>query len=61
MVMDGEAAYLISGWTILAGLIDLVALSGQVDWVEGTEGLGEYFPLYSEWKRRFGRWFKVAP
>jgi len=60
MVMDGEVAFLVSGWTIIAGLIDLVALSGQVDWVDGTEGLKDYFPLYGEWKRRFGRWFKVA-
>lgn len=60
LVMDGEAAFLVSGWTIIAGVIDLVALSGQVHWVDDTDALSGYFPVYSEWKRRLARWFKVA-
>jgi hypothetical protein len=44
MVFDGEAALLVSGTSINAGLIDLVALTGQCHWVEDTKELAAFYP-----------------
>jgi hypothetical protein len=40
--------------------MDLVAIVSQSRWVEDPEDLAELLPESSEWKRRLGRWIKIA-
>lgn len=50
MVMDGEAAFLVSGTSINAGLIDLVSITGQSEWVESVDELERWLPRPAGWQ-----------
>lgn len=60
MVMDGEAAVLLSGWTSVMGLIDFISITGLTTWVDDLEGLEALLPEHGPWKRRIGQWIRVA-
>jgi hypothetical protein len=55
MVVDGEVAFVLAGTSINAGLIDLVALTGQCDWVDRVEQLKPYYPDQSSFWRFIAR------
>ena len=58
MMMDGEVMYVISGG--LNGLIDFLVLTGLSTWIDDLEELEKLLPRYSEFKRRIGRFIKIA-
>jgi hypothetical protein len=60
MVIDGEVALVTSQWPAVIPYIDLVSIVGQSRWIEDPEELAEFLPVYPEWKRRLGRWLKIA-
>jgi hypothetical protein len=59
MVLDGEAAFVVAGTSINAGLIDLVSIMGQSTWVESVDELAELLPRPTGWKLRLTRWLKI--
>jgi hypothetical protein len=59
MVMDGEAAFLVAGTSINAGLIDLGALTGQVHWIESVDQLAKFYADPSALQLRLSRWLKI--
>jgi len=58
MMMDGEVMYVISGG--LNGLIDFLVLTGLSTWIDDLEELEKLLPRYGEFKRRIGRYIKIA-
>jgi hypothetical protein len=60
MITDGEVAFVTSHWPAVVPYMDLVAIVSQSRWVEDPEDLAELLPESSEWKRRLGRWIKIA-
>jgi hypothetical protein len=60
MITDGEVAFVTSHWPAVIPYMDLVAIVCQSRWFEDPEDLAELLPEYSEWKRRLGRWIKIA-
>jgi hypothetical protein len=59
MLLDGEAALLVSGTSINAGLIDLVALTGQCHWIRSARELDPFYPDSGSIKLRIARWLKI--
>lgn len=59
MVMDGEAAVLVSQWTSLYALPDFVMLTGLTAWVEHQEDLERLLPRYGGPKRAISRWIRL--
>jgi phosphatidylserine/phosphatidylglycerophosphate/cardiolipin synthase-like enzyme len=59
MVLDGEASLLVSGTSINAGLIDLVALTGQCHWIDQLDELAPFFPESGSVILRLARWLKI--
>ncbi len=59
MVMDGEAAVVVAGTSINAGLIDLVALTGQCEWIESVDQLEKHLPQATGLRLRFARWLRL--
>jgi len=60
MVVDGEVAFVMSTWPSVAALFDMLTIVGASRWIEDPEDLAELLPPYSEWRRRLGRWLKIA-
>ncbi|MBI2403707.1 MAG: hypothetical protein HYV20_13425 [Gemmatimonadetes bacterium] len=60
MVMDGEAAVFVSGWTSLYALPDFVLLTGLVVWIDDQGELDQLLPRPSGLKRTLARWFRMA-
>jgi hypothetical protein len=60
MVMDGEAAVLISGFTSLYALPDFVLLTGLVTWIDDQAELDRLLPRPGGLKRALARWFRKA-
>ena len=60
MLMDGEAAVLVSGWTSLYAVPDFVLLTGLVTWIDDQAELDQRLPAPSGLKRSLARWIKLA-
>lgn len=60
MIMDGEVAFVASHWPAVIPYMDLVSIVSQSRWFDEPGDLAELLPEYSEWKRRLGRWIKIA-
>jgi hypothetical protein len=60
MITDGEVALITSHWPAVIPYMDLVSIVSQSRWLEDPEDLAGLLPEYSEWKRRLGRWIKIA-
>ena len=60
IIMDAEAAVLISGADSLEALIDLFFMSGLTTWVHDLETLNRLLPPETGWKLRFSRFIKIA-
>lgn len=60
MVMDGEAAVFVSGWTSLYALPDFVLLTGLVVWIDDQGELDQLLPRPGSLKRALARWFRMA-
>jgi hypothetical protein len=59
MVLDGEAAFVVAGTSINAGLIDLVSIMGQSTWVDSIDELAKLLPEPAGWKLLVTRWMKI--
>jgi len=55
MFLDGEVAFVTSGWEVVWGLMDFVWILGTCDWVTDIEGIERHLSTYSEWQRYIGR------
>lgn len=59
MALDGEVAFLVAGASINAGLIDLVAITGQCTWVATLDEIATLFPDPGGFRLRLARWLKL--
>lgn len=55
MFLDGEVAFVTSGWESVWGLLDFVLILGMSDWVDDVEGVERHLGRYSWWQRHIGR------
>lgn len=60
MVMDGEAAVLVSGWTSLYAFPDFLLLTGISTWIEDQAELDRRLPPASGLKHRLARWVRMG-
>ena len=60
MLMDGEVAFVVSGYEALTALLDMLFLAGTATWIDDIETLNRLLPPYSEFERRIGRAIKEA-
>jgi hypothetical protein len=60
MTAAGEVAFVTSHWPAVIPYMDLVSVVSQSRWFDDPEDLAELLPGYSEWRRRLGRWIKIA-
>jgi len=60
MVMDGEVAIMLSGWSSIVAMIDLISILGQSVWVDDLEELESLLPDYGFFTRTIGHWVKLA-
>ena len=60
MVMDGEVQVTVTGWTVLAGVLDFVQLLGLSEWPETQEELDRLLPPVGGLKRKLANFGKLA-
>jgi hypothetical protein len=60
MLLDGEVALLVSGWTSLYGALDFLLLSGLVTWVEDQAEIDALIPPPTRLRRAVTRWIRLA-
>jgi hypothetical protein len=60
MVLDGEVALVVSGFSALFGLPDLLIISGLSEWIDDLDELETLFPDYDGIQRRISRWIRVV-
>jgi hypothetical protein len=60
MLLDGEAAALISDWTSLYALFDFILLMGQVVWPENQADVDALMPPSSAIRRLLENWLRFA-
>lgn len=60
MVMDGEGAVVVSGWTSLYAVPDFVLLTGLVRWIDDPSELDRLLPPPGGLKKRLARWVRMA-
>jgi hypothetical protein len=60
MVMDGEVQVTVTGWTVLAGVLDLVQLMGLSEWPETQEELDRLLPPVGGLKRKMANLGRLA-
>jgi hypothetical protein len=60
MLLDGEVALLVSGWTSLYAAFDFVLLTGLVTWLDTQEQLDVLVPPGSVVKQRVARWIRIG-
>lgn len=60
MVVDGEDAFVISGWPAIIPSLDLISLIGQSTWLDDPAQLDVLLPPQSRFRTRLAHWFKVA-
>jgi hypothetical protein len=58
MLMDGEAMVLVSNWTSLYAVPDLVLLTGSATWIESQAELDRRLPPPGEFTRAVARVFR---
>ncbi|HXV90222.1 MAG TPA: hypothetical protein VD707_02575 [Gemmatimonadales bacterium] len=60
MLMDGEAMVLVSGWTSLYAVPDLILLSGMATWIDDQAELDRRLPRPGGLARFAGRVFRMG-
>jgi hypothetical protein len=60
MLLDGEVAALISGWTSLYAFFDFMLLLGLVDWVNDQQQLDALIPAPGWFRRFYTRFIRFA-
>jgi hypothetical protein len=60
MLMDGEAMVLVSNWTTLYALPDLVLLTGTATWIEEQSELDRLLPPRGKLTRALGRALRLG-
>lgn len=55
MLMDGEATVLVSGWTSLYAVPDLILLTGLATWIDEQAELDRRLPRPGRFTRALGR------
>lgn len=60
MLLDGEVAVLVSGWTSLFGALDFLLLSGLVTWVEDQAEIDALLPPPTLLRGAVARWIRMA-
>jgi hypothetical protein len=60
MVLDGEVALVVAGWSALFGLPDLLILAGLSEWIDDLEELELLFPSYRGLQRRISRLIRIG-
>jgi phosphatidylserine/phosphatidylglycerophosphate/cardiolipin synthase-like enzyme len=60
MVMDGEAAVLVSSWTSLYAVPDFVLLTGLVTWIDDQAELNRLLPPPGRTRRGIARWLRLG-
>ncbi len=58
--MDGEVQVTVTGWTVLAGVLDFVQLLGLSEWPETQEELDRLLPPVGGLKRKLANFGKLA-
>jgi hypothetical protein len=59
MVLDGEAAVLVSGWTSLYAVPDFVLLTGLTTWPDTQGELDRLLPPPTPRQRAFAWWIRM--
>jgi hypothetical protein len=52
MALDGEVAFVVSGWSALTGLPDFFVIVGLSEWIDDLDELEALFPRYQGLQRR---------
>ena len=60
MVLDGEVALVVGGFSALFGLPDFLVIVGLSEWIDDLDELEELFPAYTGIKRRISHWIRIA-
>jgi hypothetical protein len=60
LVLDGEAAFVVAGWSALFGIPDFIVITGLCRWIDDLSELEELFPRYEGLQRRISRWIRIA-
>ena len=60
MALDGEVALVVSGFSALFGLPDLLVIAGLSEWIDDLEELEALFPDYGGIRRRISHWIRVV-
>ena len=60
MIMDAEAACVVSGYDSVIAMFDLFFMTGVTTWVDDVETLNTLLPPYTGWRKRFGRYIMKA-
>ncbi len=60
LVLDGEVAFVVAGWSALFGVPDFIVIAGLCQWIEDVSQLEELFPRYEGLQRRISRWIRIA-
>jgi len=60
MLLDGESAFVVAGWSSRFGLPDFLVIVGLTEWIDDLDRLEELFPGYTGIKRRISHWIRVV-
>jgi hypothetical protein len=60
LVLDGEVALVVAGWSALFGLPDFLVIAGLSEWIDDLDELEALFPSYRGIKRRISRMIRIA-
>ena len=60
MVLDGEVALIVSGWSALFGLPDFLIIVGLSEWIDDLDELESLFPGYDGFKRHLSRILRIV-
>jgi hypothetical protein len=60
MVLDGEVALVVAGWSALNGLPDFLVIVGLSEWIDDLDELESLFPSYRGLQRRISRLIRIA-
>jgi hypothetical protein len=59
LVVDGEVAFVVSGWPSVIPYLDFISLVGQCTWLTDPAEVDALLPPQSEFKRGLARRFKL--
>jgi hypothetical protein len=60
LMLDGESAVVVAGWSSLFGLPDFLVIVGLSEWIDDLDRLEELFPRYTGLRRRISHWLRVV-